>query len=650
MTARHKKGRRPGKGRSHSSRQQGNCPLGVIELSSAGYGFVETEEGSFYIPANRTGGAMNGDTVEVRPRSTQPGAGRRREAVVMRVHRRALEYVVGVLEVCDPLAAVVPQDPRIHHDIFVDPRQAPQAKDGDMVLARITSYPTKTAAATGYIVEVLGSSTQPGIDVDVIVHDHGLATTFSLQALEQARSLDAGIEEALAEPGRHDLRQRAVFTIDPADARDFDDAISIDKVGGLTRLGVHIADVSSYVEWDSHIDICARDRSTSTYLVDRVLPMLPEELSCDICSLRPGVERRALTCDMHFDENGVLRRYQIFPSVIRSSRRFTYGEAQELLDEVAAGADPAALHEPLAPKLWELHQLAVKLAANREQRGALDFDSPEAKPVLDDDGVPLRIDLRVKNDATSMIEEAMIAANECVAGHLHRKKLPCVYRTHESPRPKSLETLLPVLKELGYSTAGLAAGEPAAYQRLLGEARQRPEGELVDSMVLRSMERARYSVQPLPHFGLASSCYCHFTSPIRRYPDLMVHRLLKDPSAMEGQLEWLAEHASKMERIAEEAERDSVNLKICQFMEGRLGQSFTGTISAVHAHGFFVRLDNTAEGFVNIDPVRHEYCQFDPKLQTLMGEETGRTYRLGQRVRVTLSKVDRRDQTIEFEL
>lgn len=638
------------KGRGHSSRLQGNCPLGVIDIAREGYGFVDTEEGVFYIPANRTGGAMNGDTVEVRPRSSHHQAGQRREAVVVRVHRRATEYVVGVVEVCDPLAAVVPQDPRIQHDIFIDLRQSPQVKNGDMVLARITGYPSRSAAATGYIVEVLGASDQPGIDVDAIIHEHGLATAFSPQALEQARSLDAAIPAALEESSHQDLRSREVFTIDPADARDFDDAISIDEVGGLTRLGVHIADVSSYVEWDSSIDICARDRATSVYLVDRVLPMLPEELSCDICSLRPGVERRALTCDMHFDASGVLRRYQIFPSVIRSRRRFTYGQAQELLDAMGQGARPAELGEPLAGKLWALHQLAGKLLALREQRGSLDFDNPEAKPVLDEEGRPLRIDLRVKNDATSMIEEAMIAANECVAGHLHRKQLPCVYRIHESPGPKALEGLLPVLRELGYSTAGLAAGEPAAYQRLLAEARLRPDGQLVDSMVLRSMERARYSVQPLPHFGLASSCYCHFTSPIRRYPDLMVHRLLKDPSAMEGQLEWLAEHASKMERAAEGAERDSVNLKICQFMAGKVGERFEATIAAVHAYGFMVRLDNTAEGFVRFDPVRHEYCQFDPKLQTLMGEETGRTYRLGQRVKVTLARVDLRDQTLDFEL
>lgn len=647
--ARHQKKRRHQKGRNHSSRIAGNCPIGRIDIAREGYGFVETDEGTFYIPANRTGGAMNGDMVEVRPRHSQRAAGKKREAIVARVHKRAMEYVVGVLEVHDPLAAVIPQDPRIQHDVFIDLRQCPQAKNGDVVLARITSYPTRKSAATGFIVEVLGSREKPGMDVDIIVHNHGLPTEFSPQALQEAASMEPRIQEALQEHGRHDLRARDVFTIDPIDAKDFDDAISLDHIDGLMRLGVHIADVSSYVPWDSSIDIAARDRATSVYLVDRVIPMLPEELSNDICSLRPGQDRRAFTCDMYFDDEGKLSKYQIHPSVICSKRRFNYGEAQEILDQArSASKEQLSAIDPYAAKLLEFHELASKLLAARMERGSLDFDAPEAKPILDEEGVVERIDLRVKNDATSMIEEAMIAANECVAGHLFRKQLPCVYRIHESPRPKSLEALLPVLRELHYDIKGLRSGDPNAYQTLLEQARMRPECDLVESMVLRSMERARYSTNPQGHFGLASAHYCHFTSPIRRYPDLMVHRLLKDAASMEGQLDWLAEHSSKMERRAEQAERDSVNLKICEFMERKVGEEFVGTISTVHAYGFFVRLDNTAEGFVRFDPVKHERFRFDPKLQTLMGEETGRTYKLGQRIKVTLKQVNLRDQTIDF--
>ena len=637
----HNRGRKP---RSHSSRQVGNCPVGTIELHGSGYGFVETDEGTFFIPANRTNTAMNGDVVEVRPRSAERGEGKRREAVVVRIHKRSTEYVVGVLEVRSPLAVVIPNDPRMQHDIFVDREHLAGAKDGDVVLARITTYPTRRSACEGYVVEAIGSADAPGMDVDIIIHNAGLNSTFSPQALEQAQSIELDIEAALADRTRHDLRIRDVFTIDPIDAKDFDDAISLDKIDGLTRLGVHIADVSAYVPWDSSIDICARDRGCSVYLVDRVLPMLPEKLSNDICSLKPGQDRLALTCDMYLDDEGVVRKYQIHPSVICSRRRFNYAEVQEILNAGEAASDP------YATKLSWFMRVAKQLTARRIARGALDFDTREAKPLLDSEGEVVRIDLKEKTDATMMIEEAMILANETVAGHLLRKKAPCVYRVHAAPKAKSMETLLPLLKGLGYACSGLLSGEPSAFQQILEQAKGKPEQALVDQMMLRSMERARYRTALEPHFGLASAHYCHFTSPIRRYPDLMVHRLLKDPRAMEGQLDWLAEHASKMERIAEEAERDSVQLKLCEFMESKLQQVFVGTISTVYAYGFYVQLDNTVEGFVRFDEVRDEYHQFDAKMQTLMGEETGRTYRLGQQVKVRLKAVDKRSQRIDFEL
>lgn len=649
--ARKHKGRRHAKHQANSRYAAGNCPLGKLEVVHPGYGFVSTDEGTFYVRTRYMGGAMNGDTVEVRPRRTEGADKRRqREAAVVRVHRRATEYLVGTLEVNDPLNVVVPQDPTITHDLFVTRDECPQAKDGDVVLARITSYPERHVAMCGYVVEVLGRADAPGMDVDVLIHNTGLVTEFSPQALEQARGMRLDIEAALGEPGVRDLRMRDVFTIDPADAKDFDDAISLDRVDGLLRLGVHIADVSSYVPWDSSIDICARDRGTSTYLVDRVIPMLPEELSNDLCSLKPGEDRRTYTCDLFYDEAGTLRRYQLYPSVIRSRRRFTYDEVQEILDATAQGEAAGAANDPYAPKLGEFRVLAAQLLRAREKRGALGFDSVEAKPLLDDEGHVTSVELHVKTEATGMIEEAMIAANCAVAQHMCKHKLPLVYRIHEAPRPAAVETLVPVLHQLGYPVAGLASGEPAVYQQLLRKAQGRPEQSLVNQAVLRGMERARYSTQPLPHFGLAAEHYCHFTSPIRRYPDLMVHRLLKDAHAMEGQLDWLAEHASKMERLAERVERDSVNLKLCAYLAEHADEVFEATISNVVAYGFYVRLDNTAEGFVRFDPVRDEYHQFDPKLQTLVGEETGRTYRLGQRVRVRVREVDTRALTTDFSL
>ncbi len=612
-------------------------------MHKGGYGFVDTDEGSFFIPKNRTHGAMPGDTVEVRPQGRADEPGHKRMGTVVNVLHRANEYLVGVLEINDPLAVVVSQDPRVQHDLFVDLASVPSdAQDGDVVLAKITEYPARHTPMQGYVVEVLGRADDPNMDVDIIIHNAGLATEFTPQALAQAARIEADIDQALQERGRRDLRERTVFTIDPADAKDFDDAISLDEREGLTRLGVHIADVSSYVPWESSIDICARDRATSVYLVDRVLPMLPEKLSNDICSLKPGCDRRAMTCDMYLDKQARLVRYEIYPSVICSKRRFSYGEVQEILD--------GGVTDELSPVLRRFHEIAEKLLAARLRRGALDFDSVEAKPVLDEEGHPVRVDLRVKTQATSMIEEAMILANETVATHMFERALPLVYRIHEAPRAASLEALLPVLKQLGYPIEGLGSGAPRAYQNVLQAAEGRPEETLVNYLLLRSMERARYSTEPLPHFGLASEHYCHFTSPIRRYPDLIVHRLLKDPHAMDGQLEWLAAHASRMERLAEEAEVSSVTLKLCEFVEPHVGEVFEGTISAVAARSLYVRLDNTLEGMVRFDSVRDEYHEFDPKLQTLVGEETGRTYRLGQRVRVRLDAVDVRERQVDFSI
>ncbi len=615
----------------------------MLELNRRGYGFVDTDEGTFFIPASRIGGAMHGDHVEVRPYHSDQQEGQRRTGAISHILDRATEYVVGKLEISDPLAVVVAQDPRIQHDIFVTLDECPQARDGDMVLARITTYPTRRIAAQGYIVEVVGQADTPGMDVDILIHGAGLPTEFSPQALAEAAEIEPAIEEALQEHGRRDLREREVFTIDPVDAKDFDDAVSIDSVEGLTRLGVHIADVTSYVPWDGSIDICARDRATSAYLVDRVLPMLPEKLCNDVCSLRPGQDRRTITCDMFLDEDARVVRYEIYPSVICSKRRCTYEEVQEVLD------DPDS-RDPLRPKFERLHRFACSRIALGHERGALDFDSVEAKPVLDEDGHPIDVALRHKTDATSMIEEAMIAANETVATHLFSKKHPCIYRVHEPPRAVSLETLLPVLKELGYPIEGLGQGDPKAYQAILEAAGKREDKTLVETMVLRSLEQAYYSVEPLGHFGLGLEHYCHFTSPIRRYPDLMVHRLLRDPHAMEGQLEWLAEHSSKMERTVEEVERDTVDLKLCEYMGDHVGEQFEGTIVTILAYGFFVRLKNTAEGLVRFDPVHDEYYLFDPKVQTLTGEESGRTYRLGQTVQVQVEAVEIRERTINFSL
>ncbi|MGI6033242.1 MAG: ribonuclease R [Coriobacteriales bacterium] len=632
--------------RRQSSRKRpaAQYPSGIIEIKARGYAFVNTEEGRFYISAHSLHGALPGDLVAVRPHRGEGAVSRggERTGSVARVLNRADEYLVGHVEISGPLTVVVPRDPRVRYDLFVRKGHALDAHEGDLVVARITTFPGGHSSMEGDILEILEEDDLSGADVDVIIHNAGLQTEFSPAALEQAAAIEPGIEAALAERDRHDLRERDVFTIDPVDARDFDDAVSIEHVEGVMRLGVHIADVSSYVLWGSPIDLDARERMTSAYLVDRVIPMLPEKLSNDVCSLGPGKERRTITVDMYIDSSGNVVRHEIYPSVIKSHRRFNYDEVLEILEGKQA--------DPYKPKLDDLKELSEVLAGARRAKGALDFETVETRPVLDEEGAVERIEYRKKTPATMLIEEAMIAANATVATDLFERKSPMVYRVHGAPRPAALEELLPLLKELGYSIEGLGSGEPLAFQRVLDQAKGKPDEELVNYLVLRSMEQARYSTSPDPHFGLALEHYCHFTSPIRRYPDLMVHRLLRDPRAMQHRLDELADQASKLERVVEEVSRDSVALKVSAYMESKVGDVFSGRISSVNARGFWVRLENGFEGFVKLDYLHGERFDFKASSQVLIGVETKTRYRLAQHVEVRLDEVNVRDRSGSFSL
>ena len=759
--------RRRRTGNSRRRHTPGTGPVGAIDITRRGYAFVDTDEGSFFVPARRTNGAMPGDTVELAvsrnygsstggsSRGGGPGGAggsgeRKRTASVARVIERASDRIVGVLELNDPLAVVVAQDPRIRHDLFVDDRRMlKDARDGDVVIARITTWPTRREAMRGYIEEVIGSADEPGLDIDIIVGTAGLETAFSDAALAEAADIvsgEADIEAALAEDGRRDLRDRLVFTIDPEDAKDFDDALSIERLdaaagsGGVAgpgsaasaegaagpgagsgsfansgeaagaewRLGVHIADVSSYVACGGAIDSDARKRTTSAYLADRVLPMLPERLSNDVCSLRPDEDRRAMTCDVYLDERLHVVGHEIFPSVIRSCRRYTYGEVQEILD---AGRESQAA-PPNSPNMWQksrfvrrdsldeqnaisatsegesqitgraaggrdeklyaalavLSRIAKSRITDREKRGALDFDFPEAKVVLDGDGHVTRVDLRRKTEATSLVEEAMILANETVAAHLRDMGRPCVYRVHDEPSAASIDSLGSAVAKLGYDARGIGDGA-VALQRLLAKSAGKMDGPLVQVLVLKSMERARYSTENIGHYGLASGCYCHFTSPIRRYPDLMVHRLLRDGSAMDGELEDLAAMSSKMERVVEEAEDDSVAVKLCEWLAGKVGEEMDGTVSRVQRGNIGVRLECTIEGIVRLGRSSGSGSgsgsgrgggsrsggsgggwRFDAERQMLKSEESGRVIRLGQRLRVRISDVRVSERAVELEL
>lgn len=624
-------------------------------MTRRGYGFVSAPDGDFYVSARDTNGAMHGDTVALRPDTKRGREGR--SGTVVRIVDRAVTQVVGRFEKHGGIGIVIPADRRIKHDIFVASSATGSAVTGDIVVARIIGYPSKTHSAQGVVEEIVGHEGDQGIEIEIIIREHGLATEFSEEASSHAATIALDVDQVLrSETDRKDIRERFTFTIDPVDARDFDDAITIEHVDGLVRLGVHIADVSHYVPWDSPIDVDARQRATSVYLVDRVLPMLPEKLSNEVCSLNPGQDRLAFSVDIWLDTDAVVQRVEIFPSAIRSDRRFDYGQVQRMLDGQERYPD-----EQSEVALRDFARMSDKIRQHRIARGGLDFETVEAKVRLDEDGNPLEVVIRERTEATGMIEEAMILANEVVARHMRDAKAPMIYRIHENPDPDALGHVAVVLKEFDYPIKDIHGASPATFQRIIRFAHERPEKRLINSLLLRALERARYVDFLGGHFGLASEAYTHFTSPIRRYPDLIVHRLLKaqlrgalerDPDAvgMAPELEWLAEHSSFMEREAEMAEDDSVRFKLAQLMERHVGEEFMAVITGVATYGLFVQLDNTAEGLVHVDSMADDHYRFDPQRFMLFGEKRSSTYRLGQPVRVRLTAVSVAESRLDFEL
>lgn len=654
-----------GRTRKHTRRRPRANPHGVLTVHGGTFGFVRTAEGEYFIPESKMAGAFDGDLVEIAPlpaRGAQKGAAEERPAArILRVIDRAHDTVVGRYEVAEPFGVVVPEDRNISYDIFTMRADFPDVPDGALVRVRMTAYPSRHEAACGVIEEVLGTAEEATISVDAIVARNKLETVFSEGALAEAQAAQLDEVGALA-AGYRDVRDRCVFTIDPADARDFDDALSLDPAqdflrdGAVWRLGVHIADVSHYVPWNSSLDLDARRRATSVYLVDRVIPMLPEQLSNGLCSLNPNETRRCMTCDVYLDQDWKAVGYDIYPALMRSQARLTYGQVQQALD------GDAALPDDIMQRVRFLSQFAKARIAARQVAGGLDFDFPEARVVLDDDGKPLRVDLRRKTEATSLVEEAMILANEVVAQHLSERGFPALYRVHEKPSPDSLAALLLVLQEFSWfsriSPERFVAGDAHAIARVLSESQGRLEGSLVQTLVLRAMKRAAYKPTCDGHFGLASEAYTHFTSPIRRYPDLVVHRMLcaqltRRPQKFEQEvaaLPWIAEHASDMERVAEKAARQSQELKLIEYMAGFLGEAFDATVSGVASYGMYVSLDNTAEGMVAARYLGDEYFACDAVRYQLVGQDSGKVFRLGQRVRVVLAAADAKAGRLDFRL
>jgi len=632
---------------------------GRIQGHARGFGFfIPTSGGQdAFVPADAMHGAMHNDVVWARY-TDQVSRNGSPEAEVVLIAQRAFTQLVGTYEQDGRLSGyVVPDEARVPFDLMIPRDRALKAKPGDKVVASILEYPDGRRPMLGAITEVLGNKDTAGTDILSIIRQFQLPETFSKSAARQARAIN---KEVAADEyvTRENLTDKLIFTIDGADAKDFDDAVSLERLeSGNLYLGVHIADVSHYVKQGSALDRDALLRGTSVYLTDRVLPMLPEELSNGICSLNPNVDRLTLSCFMEIDSAGRVLRHRLAETVIRSKYRLVYEDVTKLLQGDAALQRKYA---EIVPMLRELETLCGVLNARRVKRGSIDFDVAEASIRLDSKGRPTGIEKAERGIANRIIEECMLLANETVAQHMYDLKAPFLYRVHEAPDKDKLQELNTFLQTLGYGIRNLKDVQPRAIQKVLDAARGTPEENVVSKVVLRAMQKARYSERCLGHFGLAAPRYCHFTSPIRRYPDLMGHRIIRlmlhgelnerQVSRLNASLHEIAEHTSRRERVAMEAERAVDDLKKCEYMKERLGESFNGVISGVVSFGFFVELGNTVEGLVRASLLDDDYYVFDEKGYRMVGRSHGRVYRLGDIVTVRVAAVHMETRNIDFEL
>ena len=642
------------KGRRYAVPEKINLVVGRISVTRKGDGFVDPEEGTtlqdVFVPGSSLDTAMDGDRVVARveeyPRNRNP-VGR-----VIKVLERAHPRIVGTYHRQRKFGFVEPQEPRLGRDVLIPQGDEGDAADGVVVVVRITSYGDGKLNPVGEVETVLGRMDEPGVDVLSILYGHGLPLDFPDAVEEEARRV-ARERRSVDLEGRTDRRDLHVFTIDPADAKDHDDALSVTEVGEkLWEVGIHIADVSHFVDPGDPIDLEALERGTSVYLVDRVVPMLPHVLSSDVCSLRPDEDRYAVSLFVTLDPKGRVQEHRFERTVLRSRHRLSYEEVSEVLNG----------NESIDPEtdrsIHLLNTLATELRKKREQRGSLDFDLPEARVVLGDEGEPVDIQEVQRLESHQLIEDFMILANEVVARQASRDDVPLLYRIHEPPKQDRLDELRDFLATLGYRLPKRAT-RPKDLQRILEEVEGRAEEKLVSTVILRSMNRARYDPDNVGHFGLASRWYAHFTSPIRRYPDLLVHRaiiraFIEDrpvPDRWSGHdLGSIAERTSARERVADQAERDSVDLKKVEFMERHLGDVFEGTISGVTSFGFFVLLDRYfVEGLVHVNTL-DDYYVFQEAHQALVGDRTRRRFRIGDRVRIQVARTDKQERHIDFQL
>lgn len=637
-----------------------NLIVGRLQGSQKGFGFLIPDNPDIrdlYISVENLNGAMHNDRVIARITKGSIGT-IKSEGEIIRILKRANEKIVGTFESNKSFGFVVPDDARIYQDIFISKEDFEGARDGHKVVVQITRWPEGRRNPEGKVVEILGHRNEAGTDILSIIRGHNLPEEFPAEVAAQANRIPDEVRYEVSS-SRRDLRYKKIVTIDGEDAKDLDDAVNLEILpNGNYFLGVHIADVSQYVFENSPLDNEALKRGTSVYLVDRVIPMLPKKLSNGVCSLNPQIDRLTLSCDMEIDNKGNVVKYDIYESVISTTERMTYKNVNKILQD--EDEEVKAKYNELVDIFKNMEKLMNILRKKRRLRGSLDFDFEEAKIILDEKGKPIEIKPYERGVSEKIIEEFMIVCNETIAEHMYWKELPFVYRVHEDPDPEKIMSLNELVHNFGYSIKGTDEIHPKALQQLLDKVAGKKEERLINTLMLRSLRKARYDGASLGHFGLASKFYCHFTSPIRRYPDLMIHRIIKED--IHGKLTSnrirelkeiipdIAEQSSIRERTAEEAEREVEDLKKAEYMKDRIGEEYDGIISSVTSFGMFVELENTIEGLVHVSNMEDDYYNYDEANHVMIGERKRKIYRIGDLVRIRVHSVDMGSHTIDFVL
>lgn len=632
---------------------------GRIDVNKRGFGFVARGEGKedIFVPENAMKTAMHGDKVQVKVMRENAGS-RRAEGEVLQIIERKNNKIIGVYEESKAFGFVVPEDTKMHHDVFINKKNRNYAENGDVVVVEITKWPEKGRNPEGLITEILGKKGDKGVDILTVVKKYNLPEEFSPEVIGYTDRIPEEVPEKEIER-RRDLRQEMIMTIDGADAKDLDDAVSVFRLeNGNFKLSVHIADVTHFVKEGSPIDKEAFKRATSVYLLDLVIPMLPKKLSNNLCSLNPFEPKLTLSCDMIIDPQGKVVEYDIYESIIESKLRATYADVTRVLN--GEMDETLEKYKEFIPMIKDMEELQHILEKKRERRGAIEFDFPESKITLDKLGKPVDVSLYPREISNKMIEEFMLACNETVAEHMFWAHVPFIYRIHEEPDEEKLKAFTEFSFNLGYPVKLYAGVQPKMLQEILEKVKGQPAEPVLSKLLLRSMMQARYAPENIGHFGLAATYYSHFTSPIRRYPDLQIHRIIKE--FLNGELDEkrakklipivaeASKQASEMERVAVEAERELDALKKAEFMKNHVGETFEGIISSVTNFGLFVELPNTIEGLIHITSLYDDYYVYDDRYMTLIGERSGKKFSLGEKIEVLVSNVNLDSREIFFEV